>query len=113
MPSRPGPTSARELYLLGERIDAQRALDLGMVSRVFPQAEFRKQVSELAARIAEGPPIAYRYMKRNLNLVESGLGLDELLELEAEAMTRTGRTEDFANGVRAFLQKEKPEFRGR
>ena len=108
-----GTAKARELYMLGDRIDAETALQYGLVSRVFPQAEFRKQVGELARRIADGPPIAYRYMKRNLNLVESGLGLDELLELEAEAMMRTARTEDFANASAAFLNKEKPEFRGR
>lgn len=108
-----GTARARELYLLGERIDAKTALELGMVSRVFEKSEFRKQVGELAQRLADGPPVAYRYMKRNLNLVESGLGLDELLELEAEAMTRTGRTEDFAKATLAFLKKEKPVFRGR
>ena len=108
-----GTAKARELYLLGDRIDAETALQHGLVSRVFPQSEFRKQVGELARRLADGPPIAYRYMKRNLNLVESGLGLDELLELEAEAMMRTARTEDFAKASVAFLNKEKPEFRGR
>lgn len=108
-----GTAKARELYLLGDRIDAERALQLGMVSRVFPRGEFRERVAELAGRLAAGPPLAYRYMKRNLNLVEGGLGLDELLELEAEAMTRTGRSEDFVVGTRAFLRKEKPTFRGR
>ncbi|MFQ5697157.1 MAG: enoyl-CoA hydratase-related protein [Myxococcota bacterium] len=108
-----GTAKARELYLLGERVHADRALELGMVHRVYPQAEFRKQVRELAQRLAEGPPVAYRYMKRNLNLAESGLGLQELLDLEAEAMMRTARTEDFARATAAFLKKEKPEFRGR
>jgi 2-(1,2-epoxy-1,2-dihydrophenyl)acetyl-CoA isomerase len=108
-----GTAKARELYLLGDRIDAQQALQLGMVSRVFPEAEFRKQVGELAQRLAAGPPIAYRYMKRNLNLAEAGLGLEEILELEAEAMMRTARTEDFAKATLAFFKKEKPEFHGR
>ena len=108
-----GTAKARELYMLGDRIDAETALQYGLVSRVFPQAEFRKQVGELARRLADGPPIGYRYMKRNLNLVESGLGLDALLELEAEAMMRTARTEDFAKASAAFLNKEKPSFRGR
>jgi 2-(1,2-epoxy-1,2-dihydrophenyl)acetyl-CoA isomerase len=108
-----GSAKARELYLLCERIDAEEALRLGMVSRVFPQAEFRKQVGELARRLADGPPIAQRYMKRNLNLAASGGHLREVLDLEAEAMMRTGRTEDFANATLAFLKKEKPSFRGR
>ena len=86
---------------------------MGLVHRVYPRELFRKEVGVFARQLADGPPIAYRYMKRNLNLVESGLGLDELLELEAEAMMRTARTEDFAKASVAFLNKEKPEFRGR
>ncbi len=108
-----GTARARELYLLGERLDAEQALAAGLVSRVFPKSDFRKQVDELAQRLAAGPPVAYRYMKRNLNLVEAGLALAQLLELEAEAMTRTGSTQDFARGAAAFLRKEKPDFRGR
>ena len=108
-----GTARARELYLLGERLDAAQALEVGLVSRVFSQVDFRKQVGELARRLADGPPVAYRYMKRNMNLVEAGIGLEQLLELEAEAMTRTGSTGDFARGAAAFLRKEKPDFRGR
>ena len=108
-----GTAKARELYLLGDRIDAEEALRIGMVHRVFPKSEFRKQVSELALRLAEGPPIAQRYMKRNLNLAESGAHLRELLDLEAEAMMRTARTEDFQSATLAFLRKQKPDFRGR
>ena len=107
-----GTAVARELYMLGERIDAQRALELGLVHRVFGQDVFRKEVHAFAERLAEGPPIAYRYMKRNLNLAQQ-LHVREILDLEAEAMMRTGRSEDFANATAAFLNKEKPVFRGR
>jgi 2-(1,2-epoxy-1,2-dihydrophenyl)acetyl-CoA isomerase len=108
-----GTAKARELYMLGDRVSAEQALEIGMVHRVFPQSEFRKQVGELARRVAEGPPLGYRYMKRNLNLAESGAHLRELLDFEAEAMMRTGRSRDFQNAALAFLRKEKPEFHGR
>jgi 2-(1,2-epoxy-1,2-dihydrophenyl)acetyl-CoA isomerase len=107
-----GTAKARELYMIGERIDATTALDIGLVHRVFSSDTFRKESGEFARRLSEGPPIAYRYMKRNLNLALQ-IHPKELLDLEAEAMMRTARTEDFANATQAFLKKEKPVFSGR
>ena len=108
-----GSARARELMLLGERIPARDALAMGLVTRIVPRAEFRAGVAAVARQLAEGPPLSYRYMKRNLNLAESGAHLREILDLEAEAMMRTGRSEDFATGVTAFLGKQKPVFSGR
>ncbi len=107
-----GSAKARELYLLCDRIDAAEALRIGLVHRVFPSPSFRKETAELARRLAEGPPIAHRYMKRNLNLALTSHPRD-VLDLEAEAMMRTGRSEDFRRAAEAFLNKEKPVFRGR
>jgi 2-(1,2-epoxy-1,2-dihydrophenyl)acetyl-CoA isomerase len=108
-----GSARARELMLLAEKISAADALALGLVTRVVADDRFRDEVAALAARLAEGPPLAYRYMKRNINLAEAGAHLRTILDLEAEAMMRTGRSEDFAAGARAFLRKEQPAFRGR
>jgi 2-(1,2-epoxy-1,2-dihydrophenyl)acetyl-CoA isomerase len=108
-----GSARARELMLLGERITAEEALAAGLVHRVFPREEFRKQVDAFAARLAEGPPLAYRYMKRNINLAESGAHLREILDLEAEGQSRTGRSEDLRRASKAFLAKQKPRFEGR
>jgi len=108
-----GSAKARELLYLGDKISAEEALALGMVSRVYPRESFRAEVAEFAARFAEGPPLSYRYMKRHINLAESGASLEDVLEREAEAMMRTGRSEDFIAGVQAFLAKEKPSFKGR
>jgi 2-(1,2-epoxy-1,2-dihydrophenyl)acetyl-CoA isomerase len=107
-----GSARARELYLLCDRIDAAEALRIGMVHRVFPKESFRKDARELALRLAEGPPLGYRYMKRNLNMALTA-ELPHLLELEAEAMMRTARSEDFRHASAAFLAKEKPVFQGR
>ncbi len=107
-----GTAKARELYFLSERIEADEALHIGLVHRVFPKQTFRKETEALAQRIAEGPPLAYRYMKRNLNLALT-LHLRDILDLEAEAMMRTGRSEDLRAGALAFLRKQKPRFEGR
>jgi len=108
-----GTARARELMLLADRVTAREALAMGLVTRVYPRAEFRAGVAAVTGQLAEGPPLSYRYMKRNLNLAETGAHLREILDLEAEAMMRTGRSEDFMRGAQAFLAKEKPTFRGR
>jgi 2-(1,2-epoxy-1,2-dihydrophenyl)acetyl-CoA isomerase len=107
-----GSAKARELYLLGERFDAAEALRIGLLYRVFAQDVFRKEVDALARRIADGPPLSYRYMKRHLNLALHG-HLRDVLDLEAEAMMYTGRSEDFREGTKAFLTKQKAKFAGR
>ena len=107
-----GSAKARELYLLGERFDAAEALRIGLLYRVFAQDVFRKEVDALAHRLAEGPPLSYRYMKRHLNLAMHG-HLRDVLDLEAEAMMYTARSDDFREGTGAFLAKKKAKFTGR
>lgn len=107
-----GAAKARELYMLCERIDASEALRMNLVTRVFPSDTFRKEVDAFAQGLAEGPPISYRYMKRNLNRALRSHPLDAL-DLEAEAMVRSGRSQDHAHAVDAFLNKSKAKFEGR
>jgi len=107
-----GTAKARELYFLSDRIDAQEAARLGLVNWVVPREKLRDEARVLAQRLAAGPPLAYRYMKRNLNLALT-LHERELLDLESEAMMRTGATEDFRNAAAAFLAKKTPTFEGR
>lgn len=108
-----GTAKTRELYFLPDRISAEEALRIGLVGRVVPKEKLRDEARTLAQRLAAGPPIAYRYMKRNLNLAERGIDPRTALDLEAEAMMRTGRTEDFMNGAMAFLHKKPVVFKGR
>ncbi|HVH17516.1 MAG TPA: enoyl-CoA hydratase [Myxococcota bacterium] len=108
-----GSARARELYYLSERIDAAEALRLGLVNRVVPAAELEKQTRELALRLANGPSVAYRYMKENLNRAASGADVLECLDLEATHHVHTGQTEDHREAARAFVEKRQPVFKGR
>jgi len=107
-----GTAKARELYYTAELLDAAQALALGMVNRVVPDASLEIETMELAARIANGPRVALRYMKRNMNAAESG-SLKDQLDLEAWHHTRTGMTEDHKEAARAFVEKREPVFKGR
>jgi 2-(1,2-epoxy-1,2-dihydrophenyl)acetyl-CoA isomerase len=107
-----GTAKARELYYTAELLDAPQALALGLVNRVVPDARLEEETMALAARIAAGPRVAYRYMKRNMNAAETGT-LKDLLDLEAWHHTRTGMTEDHREAAQAFVDKRPPVFRGR
>lgn len=107
-----GTARARELYYTAELVDAARALALGMVNRVVLDADLEGETMALASRLARGPRIALRYMKRNLNAAETG-SLEELLDLEAWHHTRCGMTDDHREAARAFVEKREPVFRNR
>lgn len=107
-----GTAKARELYFTADILGAEEALRLGLVNRVVPDARLEEETMALAARIARGPRIALRYMKRNMNAAESGT-LKDLLDLEAWHHTRCGLTEDHREAAKAFVEKREPVFRGR
>ncbi|MGH7373428.1 MAG: enoyl-CoA hydratase [Candidatus Rokuibacteriota bacterium] len=107
-----GTAKARELYFTADLLDAQQALALGLVNRVVPDARLEEETMALASRLARGPRVAYRYMKRNMNAAESA-SLKEMLDLEAWHHTRTGMTEDHREAARAFVEKREPQFKGR
>ena len=107
-----GTAKARALYYTAALVDAKEALALGLVNRVVPDAELEKETMALATRIAAGPRVALRYMKRNMNAAETGT-LKELLDLEAWHHTRCGMTEDHREAARAFVDKREPVFKGR
>jgi 2-(1,2-epoxy-1,2-dihydrophenyl)acetyl-CoA isomerase len=107
-----GTAKARELYFTAELLDAQQALGLGLLNRVVADARLEEETMALASRLARGPRVAYRYMKRNMNAAETA-SLKDMLDLEAWNHTRTGMTEDHREAARAFVEKREPQFKGR
>ena len=107
-----GPAKALELLFLGDLIDAGEALRLGLVNRVVGADELSDATSELAARLAQGPTLAYGFAKAAV-YQGANLSFESLLDLEARNQQIAGRSQDAREGVRAFLERRKPEFRGR
>jgi 2-(1,2-epoxy-1,2-dihydrophenyl)acetyl-CoA isomerase len=112
LPRLVGPKRALALMLTAERIPADEAERLGLVYKVFDDAVFAAETAALARRLADGPALAYRLMKR---AVAEGLesSLDAQLAVEAELQHKAGLSEDFAEGVAAFREKRAPQFKGR
>ncbi len=107
-----GPAKAKELYFLPERMDMAAALELGIVNKVVSADDYEDAWRDLAARLAAGPPIAYRYMKENINRsVTCDLGTT--LDLESTHHRHTGVTADHKEASKAFVEKREPEFEGR
>jgi enoyl-CoA hydratase/carnithine racemase len=107
-----GRAEALRLVLLGEEIDATEALRIGLVSAIHPDSELMSAAEELALRMAERGPLALRYAKE---AVRRGLDLpiDQGLRMETDLTVLLQSTEDRAEGVRAFIGKRPPRFKGR
>ena len=107
-----GSAKARELYFLSERVDMVEAERLGLVNGVFPEESLQDDVHAIARRLAEGPTVAYRYMKENLNRAASG-EMGECLDMEATHHIHCGQTRDHREAAQAFVEKREPVFEGR
>jgi 2-(1,2-epoxy-1,2-dihydrophenyl)acetyl-CoA isomerase len=111
LPRLVGLSKAMEMLLLGDTIDAQEALRIGLVARVFPAAEFAHAAREVAERIAAAP--------RGIGLIKRAVNhanlpnLESDLEYEAHLQEIAGRSSDYDEGVSAFLEKRVPVFTGK
>jgi len=112
LPRTVGLKRAMQIALLGERFDAKTAHEWGLVNWVVPAAELAERTEALARRIASGPRQAYAATKRLLG-GSLGAPLEAQLQAEAEGFAGCTASEDFAEGVAAFVQKRAPQFRGR
>jgi len=107
-----GAAKARELYFLSERVSADEALRLGLANWVCEPDELQARTREIAARLAKGPTVAFRYMKENLNRAMAG-EVDDCLDLEATHHVHCGQTADHREAAKAFVEKREPVFTGR
>ena len=107
-----GEGKAMELILTGDIIDARTAYQIGLVNMVVPAAELEAKTMDVANRIAEKRPIALRLAKEAIKTASRSL-LDEGLRREIDLFALCFSTEDKEEGVRAFLEKRKPDFKGR
>jgi 2-(1,2-epoxy-1,2-dihydrophenyl)acetyl-CoA isomerase len=107
-----GSAKARELYFLSDRVSAEEALRLGLANWVVEPEQLQAKTLEVARRLANGPTVAYRYMKENLNRAMSG-EVEDCLDLEATHHVHCGQTEDHREATKAFVDKREPVFKGR
>jgi len=107
-----GPSKAKEIYMFSDRIGAQEAFTMGLVNRMLPDAELDAATDAFALRLAQGPSMAYRYIKQNIHAAASG-PLERVLDLEARNMIRCRLSEDCREALVAFQHKREPRFNGR
>ena len=107
-----GTARAREFMFTGERLSAERCLELGLFNRVHPDDEVRQAGFAFTRDLANGPSVALRLMKDNLNFA-SHAQFQAALDREAENLIRSARTDDHREAVRAFVEKRAPRFSGR
>ncbi len=107
-----GPGRARELMLTAERISAPTAEKIGLVNRVAPAESLQLEAMEMARRLANGPQVAFAYMKDNLDealVIDHATAIDQ----EADRLLKSRSTNDHREAVKAFAEKREPSFTGR
>ncbi len=112
LPRLVGDARARALALLGEKLPAEQAAAWGLIWRAVPDEVLMEEARRLARGLAAAPTRGLALIKRALN-ASWGNDLDAQLDLERDLQREAGRTEDYREGVRAFLDKRPPRFRGR
>ena len=111
LPRLVGKAKALELLLLGERIDAQEAMRIGLVHRVVPPRALAETAMSLARDMASRSPVALRFAKEAVNQ-GMDMPLHQGLRLEADLYFLLQTTEDRVEGIRSFREKRRPRFKG-
>jgi 2-(1,2-epoxy-1,2-dihydrophenyl)acetyl-CoA isomerase len=112
LPRLVGKARAVELSLMGERLPAEKALEWGLVNRVYDDAALMDETMKLARELADGPTIALSLIRR-LYWESSDNSFEDQLDLEQQMQRKAGAAEDFKEGVTAFLEKRPAKFKGK
>ncbi len=111
LPKIVGLSKAKELIMLGDRIRASEALEIGLVDLIVSRDGFTEEVKSFAKRLIEKPPISLKHAKRAINYgTQKNLNLG--LKIETEVFATLASTKDFVEGLSAFFEKRKPNFKG-
>ncbi|MDX1808427.1 MAG: enoyl-CoA hydratase [Sulfurospirillaceae bacterium] len=106
-----GMARAKELCMLGDKLSAATALEYGLISKVYPKESIDEEVSKFAIQLSKAPTYGLSLIKKELN-ESMGNSLDEQLEVEKNFQRLAGYSNDYKEGVAAFLEKRTPDFQG-
>ncbi|MFP8490270.1 enoyl-CoA hydratase-related protein [Gracilimonas sp. Q87] len=107
-----GLARATALTFLGEKVSAQEAVEMGMIWKSYPENAFMKEAEAIASKLAKMPTRGFGLTKKGFN---AGFynNLESQMKLEADLQAEAGNTHDYNEGVQAFLEKRKPDFKGK
>ncbi|NNF00321.1 MAG: 2-(1,2-epoxy-1,2-dihydrophenyl)acetyl-CoA isomerase [Pyrinomonadaceae bacterium] len=112
LPRAVGEKIAAELFMTGDSVSAERALQIGMINRVVPPEDLQEEAMTMAARLSKSPTVSIGGIKKMINATFSN-DLQAQLELEHECQIESGKSSDFKEGVEAFFEKRPPQFKGK
>ncbi len=107
-----GLARATALTFLGEKVSAQEAAEMGMIWKAYPADQFMEEAQNIASKLAKMPTRGFGLTKRGFNAGFSN-SLEEQMKLEAKLQATAGETHDYNEGVKAFMEKRKPDFKGK
>jgi 2-(1,2-epoxy-1,2-dihydrophenyl)acetyl-CoA isomerase len=112
LPRLAGMAQTNAMYLLDEKISADKAVELGLIYKAVEDDQLENEINSITLKLSNMPTKGFGIYKRAMNETFSN-NLDQQLELEANLQTEAGNTDDYKEGVEAFLEKRKPKYKGK